>query len=309
MKSNRFTPRFITQSISETGNYRPILIRFLGVFLLAGLIALFVSPHEASTQSSDVQKLIENVRRLELQLATLERDVYQGRTGQEGLLRADAGALNNAALLLIRINELELELRGITGRLETLENGLNRQNDLFGRTLSDIDFRLKIIEESGQTSLLGPVGQGSSASDGTPPQIASAGPRVTLPDSDPQTQYNFAYNFVLNGRFPEAQSAFEAFIEAHPDDPLAGNSQYWIGETFFARGEFESASRAFARGFERYPDSSKVTDNLLKLGISLARLDQDQNACNTFDLLLRDFPQAPNSVRERAARERSLLPC
>jgi tol-pal system protein YbgF len=130
-----------------------------------------------------------------------------------------------------------------------------------------------------------------------------------LPAGDPQTQYNFAYNLVLNGRFAEAQSAFEAFIEANPEDALAGNSQYWVGETFYARGQFENAARAFARGFERYPASSKTTDNLLKLGMALARLDRDRNACDTFNLLLREYPQAPSSVRERALRERSLISC
>ncbi len=295
--------------ICRTSARRPESYQFLGVLLLAALIAVFAAPRQAEAQSIEVQRLIENVRRLELQLAAVERDVYQGRTSTVELAQANAGTPNNAALLLIRINELELELRGITGRLETLENALNRQNDFIDRTLGDLDFRLKTIEENSQTALPGPVGQGPTQPDETTPQVASAGPLTVLPDGGPQIQYNFAYNFVLNGLFPEAQSAFEAFIEAHPDDPLAGNSQYWIGETFFARGQFESASRAFARGFERYPDSSKVTDNLLKLGISLARLDRDQNACDTFNMLLDDFPQAPNSVRERATRERSLLPC
>jgi tol-pal system protein YbgF len=302
--------------------------------LLVGLIfvSLFgFAGNPAYAQSGELQNLIESVRRLELQLSTLERNLNQpgSQRGAEALAPRTPVVPGNAAELLIRVTEIEQALRNVTGRLETLENELIQQRQSTDRTLSDITFRLQILESGGTSGLPGPVGPtlGSGAtgpksptvtppvignapagSDG-PPEVASAGPRIELPAGDPQTQYNFAYNLVLNGRFAEAQSAFEAFIEANPEDALAGNSQYWVGETFYARGQFENAARAFARGFERYPASSKTTDNLLKLGMALARLDRDRNACDTFNLLLREYPQAPSSVRERALRERSLISC
>ncbi|MCZ6765038.1 MAG: tol-pal system protein YbgF [Alphaproteobacteria bacterium] len=143
----------------------------------------------------------------------------------------------------------------------------------------------------------------------SPPSVTVAGPSFSLPAGSPQTQYNFAYDFLLQGRYSEAQAAFQAFVVINPDDPLAGNSQYWLGETHYARGQYDDAARAFARGFERYPNSGKVTHNLLKLGMSLAQLDQNENACNTLGLLLNEYPQAPSSVRERANRERTSLAC
>ena len=52
-----------------------------------------------------------------------------------------------------------------------------------------------------------------------------------------------------------------------------------------------------------------MTEGLLKLGMSLAALGRTKNACDTFGLLLDEYPKAPANVRERAARDRSELAC
>ena len=275
--------------------------------LLAFAVAGPATP--ALAQSSELRSLIEAVRRLELQLSILERNVYQGGGTAFGPRRPAASVEPaSAAQLLLRINGLEQELRLITGRLEELENKIAQLADLVDRQLGDIDFRLRSLEEgralpgsdqagTGPAPLPGPLGRGV------------APPTVQLPDGSPQEKYDYAFSFVQAQQLDQAQAAFEAFMGAHPDDPLAGSSQYWIGQIFFIREQYDPAARAFARGFERYPKGYKVADGLLGLGRSLAQLGRAQNACDTFDLLLDEYPQAPANVRERAARDRAELGC
>ena len=69
------------------------------------------------------------------------------------------------------------------------------------------------------------------------------------------------------------------------------------------------AASAFAEGYKRYPKSAKAPDALLKLGMSLARADQKQNACVALAKLGEEFPQAAASVRQRAASEMKKLGC
>ncbi|MGY8957309.1 MAG: tol-pal system protein YbgF [Alphaproteobacteria bacterium] len=132
---------------------------------------------------------------------------------------------------------------------------------------------------------------------------------VTLPDGSPQDQYSYARQFLLRRDFVNAEQALAAFVIAHPEDGLAGNAQYWLGETFYVRGDFQTAARTFAEGFQRYPDSSKAPDNLLKLGMSLAQLDQQADACITLKKLRVEYPQAPTSIVQRADREIGRLQC
>ncbi len=97
--------------------------------------------------------------------------------------------------------------------------------------------------------------------------------------------------------------------EDHPEDPLAGNAKYWLGETFYVRGDFRNAAVTFAEGFQRYPDSTKAPDNLLKLGMSLAQLEKKDDACGAFGELLKRYPDATASILQRATRERERLGC
>jgi tol-pal system protein YbgF len=130
-----------------------------------------------------------------------------------------------------------------------------------------------------------------------------------LPASSASEQYNFAFGLLKQADYPAAESALKSFVRQHPDDGLAGSAQYWLGETYYARGNYADAAVAFAEGYKRYPKGSKAADDLLKLGMSLARVNQKQNACTAFAQLDRDFPNPGNAIKERAKDEKKRLSC
>ena len=88
---------------------------------------------------------------------------------------------------------------------------------------------------------------------------------------------------------------------------MAGNAQYWLAETFYVRKQFERAAMAFAAGYQTYPDNIKAPDNLLKLALSLARIDKQEDACVALKQLGEKFPKAPSNIRRRAAGEGAAL--
>jgi tol-pal system protein YbgF len=90
---------------------------------------------------------------------------------------------------------------------------------------------------------------------------------------------------------------------------MAGNAQYWLGETYYTRGRYAEAASAFAEGYKRYPKSSKAADELLKLGMALARANQKQNACIALTQLDHDFPAPGAAIKERASTEKKRLGC
>ena len=122
-------------------------------------------------------------------------------------------------------------------------------------------------------------------------------------------QYNQAFGLLKQADYPAAEVALKAFVEQHPNDPMAGNAQYWLGETFYTRGRYAEAASAFAEGYKRYPKSSKAADELLKLGMSLGRANQKQNACVVLAQLDHDFPAPGAAIKERATTEKKRLGC
>jgi tol-pal system protein YbgF len=144
-----------------------------------------------------------------------------------------------------------------------------------------------------------------------PNSAAGVGPSAaaSLPAGSASDQYNYAFGLLKQADYPGAEQALKAFVRQHPDDALAGNAQYWLGETYYARGRYAEAATAFAEGYKNYPKGAKAADVLLKLAMSLSRTNQKQNACVALAQLDRDFPNPGMPIKERAAAEKKRLGC
>jgi len=150
----------------------------------------------------------------------------------------------------------------------------------------------------------GPV---AAARIGTAPDPTSE--FMALPDGTPKEQYDYAFDILRQADYARAEKALRMFLDANASDDLAGNAQYWLGETYYVRGDFEQAAVEFLSGYQTYPASSKGPDNLLKLGLSMARLGQTDGACTALTRLATEYPSANDTIRRRAQTERARLKC
>lgn len=150
----------------------------------------------------------------------------------------------------------------------------------------------------------GPV---AAARIGTAPDPTSE--FMTLPDGSPKEQYDYAFDILRQADYARAEKALRMFLDANASDDLAGNAQYWLGETYYVRGDFEQAAVEFLSGYQTYPASTKGPDNLLKLGLSMARLGQTDGACTALTRLATEYPSANDTIRRRAQTERARLKC
>ena len=132
---------------------------------------------------------------------------------------------------------------------------------------------------------------------------------ATLPGDSAQTLYQQGYGALLQKDYVSAEGAFRHLLQTYPNDPLAADAQYWIGEMFYVRGQYKNAADAFLNGYKKYKSGQKALDSLLKLGMSLAELGQKDAACSTFGELKTKFPQAPQHVSEEAAAWRKKTGC
>ena len=130
-----------------------------------------------------------------------------------------------------------------------------------------------------------------------------------LPSASASEQYNAAFGLLKQADYSAAEEALKSFVAQHPKDPLAGSAQYWLGETYYARGRYAEAASAFAEGYKNYPKGTKAADDLLKLGMSLARTNQKQNACVAFAQLDHDFANPGSSIKEHSVAEKKRLGC
>lgn len=158
---------------------------------------------------------------------------------------------------------------------------------------------------------------GTSAAASPAPEMAALPPAfgaATAPGSDAnpggaKQLYETAYGYLMQRDYSAAQGAFEDFLTRYPQDSLAGNAQYWLGEAHFVRGEYKAAAGSFLKGYQNYAGNPRAADSLLKLAMSLDRLGQKDAACSSFSELSTRFPNAPENVKMRAKSERQRIGC
>ena len=131
---------------------------------------------------------------------------------------------------------------------------------------------------------------------------------VSLAPESPEALYERSNESLLRRQFGDAEAGFSSFVSKYPDHSLAGSAQYWLGETFYAQGNFREAAQNFLHGYKNYPKSRRAPDSLLKLGISLNKLGQTQQACAAFGAIGGEFPNAVDA-KKRAQAESKRAGC
>lgn len=303
---------------------------FLAAASLALAACLLVPAGSARAQSSELSQLRGDIARLERQMAELRRQMAKAGAGIGGRAsgpKSIGGELppTLAARMEVRLNQLENQVRGITGKLEEVGFAIRKIKEKLDRAVSDMELRLSALENgkpiaggsarpraasgpkapAGGGQAAGPAGGGGTGG----PSAGASVQTVKLPKGKPSEQYRYARSFLLSGDYDKAAATLKAFIAAHPKDVLAGNATYWLGETYYARGQFSAAAIHFAQGFKKYPKSQKAPDNLLKLGMSFAKLGKRAEACASLFALRQRYPRAPTYIRRAARGEARRLRC
>ena len=147
-------------------------------------------------------------------------------------------------------------------------------------------------------------GGGDAAAAGNDTSIET----VSLSPDTPEALYERSNESLLRRQFGDAEAGFRTFLEKYPEHSLAGSAQYWLGETYYAQNDFRQAAQAFLRGYRQFPDSRRAADSLLKLGISLDRLGQKQQACAAYSSVSSEYPKAVEA-RKRAQAEAKRAAC
>lgn len=308
-------------AIANSNRNHPMVLQSRFFPAVAGLVlaACLLAPSGGAWgQSSELSQLRGDIARLERQIADLRRQMARAGT-RTGGPKSIGGELppTLAARMEVRLNQLETQVRGITGKIEEVGFAMRKIREKLDRAVSDIELRLSALESgkpmaggtarpraASRRKTTGPASRGSGTG-GSSAIVRN----VKLPKGKPSEQYRYARSFLLSGDYDRAAATLKAFIAAHPKDVLAGNATYWLGETYYARGQFSAAAIHFAQGFKKYPKSQKAPDNLLKLGMSFAKLGKRAEACASLFALRQRYPRAPTYIRRAARGEARRLRC
>ncbi|EJZ17066.1 tol-pal system protein YbgF, partial [Rhizobium sp. Pop5] len=154
------------------------------------------------------------------------------------------------------------------------------------KELGSIDFDKNGNPIGGTVDDNATIGSGPipDAKSGTPQQTASLGSEAD--------QYKSAYGHVLSGDYSTAEQEFTQYITRYPSSARAADANFWLGEALYSQGKYNEAAKTFLNAHQKYGTSEKAPEMLLKLGMSLAALDNTETACATLREVSKRYPKA-----------------
>ncbi|MBR0558184.1 tol-pal system protein YbgF [Ciceribacter sp. L1K23] len=142
---------------------------------------------------------------------------------------------------------------------------------------------------------------GATASPDSGSQVASLGSENDV--------YQAAYGHVLSGDYAVAEGEFRDFISKFPNSARIADANFWLGEALYSQGNFNEAAKTFLNAHQAYGTSPKAPEMLLKLGMSMAALDDNATACAVLREVGTRYPKASRAVINKVASEQKRLSC
>lgn len=217
--------------------------------------------------------------------------------------------VNRITELTMELDEVRRENRQLRGSIESLGNEIEqlkrKQRDIY------IDMDQRLSAGQGAAEVAAPtVAASVAAQAGTSAPVERAVAAVDparVDRAQVQAEYQAAYDLLSpqQKRYEDAAKAFAVFLQKYPQDELAPNAQYWLGESHYVSQHNAEALQAFEVVVSRYPDSTKAPGALFKIGRLQQAAGNNDAARVSYEKVLRDYPDSPAAGLARQRLEQS----
>lgn len=270
---------------------------FFRLFLIATISLIL--PAAASAQDKD--QTLADIRQ-ELTFLNVEIQRLKSELNTTGL----SGMATGTGSVLDRVDALEAEVRRLNGATEKLQFRLERVVEDGTRRIGDLEFRLVELEggdvsQLGETSTLG-GDSGATAPVDVP--VPAGGEDLAVGE---RPDYEAAKAAFDAGDDEQAITLLDAFIDNYPGGPLTSRAHFYKAEALSRSDQWKKAARSYLNAFSGAPGDALAPDALFKLGVSLDRIGQREEACLTLNEVGSRYPEAPAVDKARA--EMATLQC
>lgn len=282
-------------------------------FLIIAL--LFATPLAAQDREQTLADIRQELTVLYVEMQKLRREL-----STTGGVNSNLAGTNT----LERVDAMEAEVQRLTAATERLTNRVDSVVADGTNRIGDLEFRLCELETGcdigalGETSTLGGGAAPAVTTTATAPAAAAvtggsidgtsdvtagltdlSGVELAVAEKEDFERAKASFD---DGNFDGAADQFQRFTETYQGGPLTGLAHLMRGESFSKLGMTSSAARAYLESYSGTPNGPTAPTALLKLGVSLDGLGQNEEACITLTEVSARFPSSDASIEAQAAR-------
>jgi len=289
------------------------LLRYrLPILLAAAMLTTSLPAHAASKEiielQTQVQQLLDQMQRLQ--------STVDSRFGLvQHLVEQSTDSVNqmNAAVTAMQ-QKLNAQSEATGGKLDTVSGQVQSLNDSFDELKSRIaklDKQLQDVQSQMQSMQVqapatsAPAGaqpqQPGQPADGSTQPGAAPPTQAPAPQAPPlQDSYQSALRDYNAAHYDVASSEFNDVLQYYPNDPLAGNAQFYLGEIAYRQQKYKDAIKAYNGVLENFSGSPKAPAAQLRKGLALLQLGQRDSGTHELRSLIQRYPQTPEALQARS---------
>lgn len=270
------------------------------------VLALAAAPAFAQVESREGIALQNEILELRQQVQQLQGQQGGGPAPapvyQPAPAGGPAGGSDLSADLVVRVGALEEQVRTLQGRVDELNQQLQRQHDELAKQIGDLAFKL---------------GQGGGAGPGTdqvqtPPAdsgdaVAAPAAPAPTPRRTPELLLKQANNALNRRDYAGAEAAAQQAVAA--GGPRTTDAQFVLARAQAGQRQYQAAAAAYYGIYQRAPRSGRAPEALLGVAGSLLALGDTKDACQAVAKLTAEFPRQEAGIRAGAASIRKRARC
>jgi tol-pal system protein YbgF len=115
----------------------------------------------------------------------------------------------------------------------------------------------------------------------------------------PDVLYNNALRDYNGGKNDLATQEFSDYIKFYPNTDLAGNSYFYLGELQFRQGNYQQAAQSYDLVLQNFPSGNKAASAQLKKGLALIELGKQDDGVAELRHVIQRYPHAPEALQAK----------
>jgi tol-pal system protein YbgF len=278
-------------------------------------VLLWSSPAHAASKEiielqTQVQQLLDMVQRL-------QSTVDQRFGAMQHLVEQTA---ENSSQVAQAVNAMQQKINAqadaTSGKLDTTSGQIQSLNDSvdelksrigkLDKSIQDLQAQLQNIQNPQQGA---PPGQnpatgspnGFSVSPGAGPGGPGAASAPAANQAPPlQETFQAARRDLNAAKYDVAAGEFQDVLHYYPNDDLAGQAQFYLGEIDYRQQNFADAVKAYTAVLEQYGGIPQTPAAQLHKGLALLQLNRKDAGIHELRSLIQRHPQTPEAAQARS---------
>jgi tol-pal system protein YbgF len=205
------------------------------------------------------------------------------------------------------------ENQQLSGQMQALNDSVDELKTRIGKldaTLQSIQAQMQNVQNPSANGPMqpagpAPTGPGGMAENAPPagnlaPQQAAGNGGGAAPAPPLQQTYQAALRDYNSAKYDLSNSEFSDVIRYYPQDDLAGNAHFYIGEIAYRQGKYPQAVKQYDIVLEQFAGNPKAPAAQLRKGESLLQSQQREAGAQELRSLIQRYPQTPEAAEARS---------